>query len=60
MPHTPSVERTRLSTPASPHRTSSPADITTESMRAAFVQYAETHAATSVRRCWSTWKVLCE
>ena len=60
MPHTPSVERTRLSTPASPHRTSSPADITTESMRAALAQYAETHATASVRRCWSTWKVLCE
>lgn len=29
-------------------------------MRAAFAQYAETHAAASIRRCWSTWKVLCE
>ncbi len=36
------------------------ADITTESMRAAFAQYAETHAAASIRRCWSTWQVLCE
>ncbi|MCH9737054.1 MAG: tyrosine-type recombinase/integrase [Actinomycetia bacterium] len=35
-------------------------DITTESLRTAFAQYAETHAQSSIRRCWSTWKVLCE
>jgi site-specific recombinase XerD len=34
-------------------------DITTESMRAAFAQYAETHEAASIQRCWSTWNVLC-
>jgi integrase/recombinase XerC len=34
-------------------------DITTESMRTAFARYAEIHEATSIRRCWSTWNVLC-
>ena len=34
-------------------------DITTESMRAAFARYAETHEAASIQRCWSTWNVLC-
>ena len=34
-------------------------DITTEHMRGAFAQYAETHEAASIRRCWSTWNVLC-
>jgi integrase/recombinase XerC len=34
-------------------------DITTESMRVAFAQYAETHSAASILRCWSTWNVLC-
>jgi site-specific recombinase XerD len=33
--------------------------ITTEAMRAAFAQYAETHEAASIQRCWSTWNVLC-
>ncbi|PXX03294.1 phage integrase family protein [Mycolicibacterium moriokaense] len=34
-------------------------DITTDSMRTAFAQYAETHEAASSQRCWSTWNVLC-
>ncbi len=33
--------------------------ITTDSMRTAFAQYAETHEAASIQRCWSTWNVLC-
>src|SRR5712672_130871 len=35
------------------------ADITTDSMRTAFAQYAEGHEAASIQRCWSTWNVLC-
>jgi len=35
------------------------ADITTDSMRTAFAQYAETHEAASIQRCWSTWNMLC-
>jgi site-specific recombinase XerC len=34
-------------------------DITIESMRTAFAQYAQTHEAASIQRCWSTWNVLC-
>lgn len=34
-------------------------DITKESMRAAFAAYARDHEAASIRRCWSTWNVLC-
>jgi site-specific recombinase XerD len=34
-------------------------DITTGSMRTAFAQYAETHEAATIQRCWSTWNVLC-
>lgn len=30
-----------------------------EAMRSAFAEYARTHSAASVRRCWSTWNVLC-
>ena len=33
-------------------------DITTESMRTGFAQYAQTHEAASIQRCWSTWNVL--
>ena len=33
--------------------------IDTEAMRSAFAQYARTHEAASIRRCWSTWNVLC-
>lgn len=35
------------------------ADITKDSMRAAFAAYAHDHEAASIRRCWSTWNVLC-
>lgn len=35
------------------------ADITKESMRAAFATYAHDHEAASIRRCWSSWNVLC-
>src|SRR6202048_3994984 len=34
-------------------------DITTDAMRTAFAQYAESHEAASIQRCWSTWNVLC-
>jgi integrase/recombinase XerC len=34
-------------------------DITKGSMRAAFAAYARDHEAASIRRCWSTWNVLC-
>src|SRR5258705_220653 len=34
-------------------------DITTDSLRTAFAQYAETHESASIQRCWSTWNVLC-
>ena len=35
------------------------ADITKDSMRTAFAVYARDHEAASIRRCWSTWNVLC-
>ena len=35
------------------------ADITKDSMRSAFAAYARDHEAASIRRCWSTWNVLC-
>ena len=35
-------------------------DITKNTMRAAFAAYAATHEPASIRRCWSTWNVLCE
>jgi hypothetical protein len=35
------------------------ADITIDIMRTAFAQYAETHEAASIQRCWSTWNVVC-
>src|SRR5258707_11936326 len=34
-------------------------DITTDSMRTAFAQYAQTHEGATIQRCWSTWNVLC-
>ncbi|GLP75236.1 hypothetical protein TUM20983_23460 [Mycobacterium antarcticum] len=34
-------------------------DITRDSMRTAFAGYARDHEAASIRRCWSTWNVLC-
>ncbi len=33
--------------------------ITPTPMRSAFAEYAHTHEAASIRRCWSTWNVLC-
>jgi integrase len=33
--------------------------IDTEAMRSAFAEYARSHQAASIRRCWSTWNVLC-
>jgi hypothetical protein len=30
-------------------------DITTDAMRTAFAQYATTHEAATIQRCWSTW-----
>jgi integrase/recombinase XerC len=35
-------------------------DITKNTMRAAFAAYASTHEPASIRRCWSTWNVLCD
>jgi len=35
------------------------ADITKDTMRQAFAAYARDHEAASIRRCWSTWNVLC-
>jgi integrase/recombinase XerC len=35
-------------------------DITKERMRLAFAAYASTHEPASIRRCWSTWNVLCD
>jgi integrase/recombinase XerC len=35
------------------------ADITKDSMRASFATYAQDHESASIRRCWSTWNVLC-
>jgi integrase/recombinase XerC len=34
-------------------------EITTASIRTAFAQYATTHEAATIQRCWSTWNVLC-
>ncbi|GAA1463546.1 tyrosine-type recombinase/integrase [Williamsia maris] len=34
-------------------------DITKASVGGAFSAFAREHAATSIRRCWSTWNVLC-
>ena len=35
-------------------------DITKDAMRAAFAAYAATHEPASIRRCWSTWNMLCQ
>lgn len=37
-----------------------PDAITREAMQAAFAAYADTHAAASIRRCWSNWNTLCD
>ena len=34
-------------------------DVNKDSMRAAFAAYAQVHEPASIRRCWSTWNVLC-
>lgn len=34
-------------------------DINKDALRTAFGLFARTHAAASVRRCWSTWNILC-
>jgi len=34
-------------------------EITRDSVRAAFSIFADTHAKSSIRRCWSTWNSLC-
>jgi site-specific recombinase XerC len=36
-----------------------PTTVTKEAMRAAFAAYADTHEPASIRRCWSTWNMLC-
>jgi integrase/recombinase XerC len=36
------------------------AEVTKDHMRAAFAAYASTHEPASIRRCWSTWNVLCD
>src|SRR5258705_4713731 len=33
--------------------------ITVDTLRTAFAQYAKSHEAASIQRCWSTWNVLC-
>jgi site-specific recombinase XerD len=35
-------------------------DITRDSMRSAFGSFASRHEPASIRRCWSTWNVLCD
>lgn len=36
------------------------ADITRDKMRSAFAVYAASREPATIRRCWSTWNVLCE
>jgi site-specific recombinase XerC len=35
------------------------ADITSDTVRFAFTRFARNHEPASIRRCWSTWNVLC-
>jgi hypothetical protein len=37
-----------------------PAEMTRDAMRRAFASYAALHEPASIRRCWSTWNVLCD
>lgn len=37
-----------------------PASIDKASMRSAFADYASTRQPASIRRCWSTWNMLCD
>ena len=34
-------------------------DINKDALQTAFAVFADTHAAASIRRCWSTWNTLC-
>ena len=34
--------------------------VTRDALRPAFSIFAQTHEASSIRRCWSTWNILCE
>ena len=34
-------------------------DITSDTVRTAFARFARNHEPASIRRCWSTWNVLC-
>ncbi|RFZ55761.1 recombinase [Mycobacterium liflandii] len=34
-------------------------ELNVDNLRTAFANYAETHSAASIRRCWSTWNTLC-
>lgn len=34
-------------------------ELNVDNLRAGFADYAETHSAASIRRCWSTWNTLC-
>ena len=36
-----------------------PTHLTKDAMRAAFADFAPAHESASIRRCWSTWNVLC-
>ena len=45
--------------PAQQIETLATAAITVDAMRRAFADFASTHEAASVRRCWSTWNTLC-
>lgn len=45
--------------PAEEIESLTPSAITVDTMRRAFADFAETHKAASVRRCWSTWNTLC-
>ena len=36
------------------------ADLTRDALRTAFSVFAQSHAAASIRRCWSTWNTLCD
>lgn len=34
--------------------------LTKDALQTAFAEYARTHAAASIRRCWSNWNTLCD
>ena len=37
-----------------------PDALTKDAVQSAFATYADTHAAASIRRCWSNWNTLCD